>query len=194
MQLAWRFTEVLPETFERDREKVRGIRFPIVTPLPLTGQPTKPIDPRHIDGPFIYALFAETGAIKYVGVATEEYILSPLDRWIRPNKEKTRHYWAHGTNKKNGGVVVKMAEGLVSGEGPYSLYFTNYGRVVPRLQNRAASLGVPFGGFASVASGKLLEELEHALIYSLQPPWNERKRRSPPKSGILRIADYWNAP
>jgi hypothetical protein len=170
-----------------------GITFPVLAPLPNQGKPTMPTAARILPGPCIYALYANSGSIEYIGVATEEGLISPLDRWIRPNKQRTKDFWAHGTNKKSGGVVVKMAEGLSLAHGPYSLYYTNHDHVRGRLQARAASLKMHFAEFAAKAPGELLEELEHALIYSLQPRWNGAKRRSAPKSDILRIADYWNA-
>lgn len=192
LHLAWRFTEVLPGVFERDRAEARDKTFRIVGPLPAKGKETAPLEGQGLVGPYLYVAFDRNGAIKYVGKATEEGLTSPLERWIRPNREKTKWYWAHGTNKKRGKATVNwIAEALESGTGPVSLYFSNYRHFIDRIRVRSEVLRTPFSSLASLPPEKFIKNVEHALIYRFQPEWNEQNKKSPPSSLIVQCVDYW---
>ncbi len=194
LHLAWRFTEVLPGTFERDRKEVAGIKFPIVGPLPPYGKATPPLEGKGLTGPYLYVLFDQLGLIKYVGEATEERLTSPLERWIRPNKEKSKEYWAHGTNKKKQtATITHIAEGLNAGKGPYSLYFSNYRYFTDRMRVRSRSLGQPFTSTEALPPAAFIHAVEHALIYRLQPEWNDKKKKSPALKAVADCIDYWEA-
>jgi hypothetical protein len=193
LHLAWQFTEVLPGEFARDRAETRDKTFPIVGPLPNRGKETITLEGTGLVGPYLYVVFDRVGAIKYVGKATEEGLTSPLERWIRPNREKTKWYWAHGTNKKRGkATVIWIAEALKGGRGPLSLYFSNYRHFVDRIRVRSEVIGEPFSALASLAPESFIKDVEHALTYKFQPEWNVQNKKLPPRSSITRCVDYWH--
>ena len=169
LHLAWRFTEVLPGEFARDRAETRDKTFPLVGPLPNRGKETIPLEGEGLVGPYLYVVFDRGGEIKYVGKATEVGLVSPLERWIRPNREKTKWYWAHGTNKKTKATVTWIAEVLNGGNGPLSLYFSNYRHFVDRIRVRSEIVGAPFFALESLAPEDFIKEVEHALTYWTRP-------------------------
>lgn len=190
LHLAWRFTEVLPGSFEREREETRGIKFPILGPLPPNGSRTPPLEGQALSGPYLYVVFDGFGVVKYVGKATEKGLGSPLERWIRPDKITGREYWAHGTNKKKS-TVNWIADGLAAGAGPFALYFSNYRHFIDRVRAKSELLRQPFDCLAALTPEAFVDRLEHALIFGLQPEWNASRKRRPPDGSIAACGCYW---
>lgn len=193
-KVAWKFSELLPGEFERDRKEVAGIKFPVVGPLPTHGKQTPPFEGRELLGPYLYILVDARGQTKYVGVATESGLSSPIERWIRPDKAGTSEYWAHGTNKRKGkATVVWLKEGLLAGDGPYSLYFSNYAHLAADIKISTESRGGSYSPLQQLSAKKFIEDLEHALIFALQPEWNIQKRKTAPPPAMEAAAKHWYA-
>lgn len=194
LSLAWRFTDVLPGTFERDREEVAGIAFPIVGPLPTNANDTQPLEGASLVGPYLYVVTDGKGVFKYIGVATEAGLRSPLKRWIRPDKFGINHFWAHGTNKKRGKATVAwLAEGLTASEGPFELHFSNYRHFLAKMMAYATGKGIDGTELAKMSPKAFLEGLEFALIHRFQPQWNTQKKKGTPPTTISACAEYWLA-
>lgn len=193
-KLAWKFTGVLPGEFERDRKEVEGIKFPIVGPSPTRGKYTPPIEGAELSGPYLYILVDGEGHPKYVGIATESGLSSPIERWIRPDKFGTAEHWAHGTNKKKGkATVVWLKEGLLLGYGPYSLYFSNYAHLTSAIGTSIERAGGSYSPLQQLPAKQFIEDLEHALIFALQPEWNTQKKRTPPPPTMAAAVSHWYA-
>lgn len=158
--LAWTFSSVLPGTFQRNKQDFAGIDFPILAPLPAQGSRTEPVE-RHLgDGPYVYFVSDAAGRICYVGKCLEKTVLK---RWIRPGLGgPASHYWSH-TNQ-TAGCVRKIAEGIHTGNGPYTLHFTT-------LKAARAKLG------STVVPDMLepkaaIKSLEEHFIAAFKPAWN----------------------
>jgi hypothetical protein len=192
LYLAWTFTEVLPGTFQRDRKECVGKEFKIIGPLPkMRGKsPPLPIEGAHLDRPYIYFLFDARGTIAYVGKAVGDNLKTPLGRWVRPNKAHTAHFWSHGTNETKS-TVDQIADGLKAGEGPYKLYFSNHAYFIDRVRARSRAIGMPFHRLEALPPKEFIKVLEPALIYCLQPEWNEEEKDKRPAADIEACAAYW---
>ncbi len=160
--LAWTFNSVLSGTFQRDKKDFAGIDYPILAPLPLHGPKTAPVEQHLGQGPFVYFVSDATGRLCYVGKCLEKTVLK---RWIRPGLGgPAKHYWTH-TNK-TAGCVRRIADGLRSGSGPYSLHYTT-------LQAARTTLGhavVP----DTMTPKEAVKLLEEHFIATLKPAWNLR--------------------
>jgi len=136
----------------------------------------------------------QNGNFKYIGVATEAVLRSPLQRWIRPDKLGANHYWAHGTNKKRGKATVAwLAEKLNANEGPFELYFSNYRHFLAKMMAFGTNKGIEGAELEKMAPKAFLEGLEFALIHRFQPHWNTQKRKGIPPATISTYAEYWLA-
>lgn len=158
--LAWTFSSVLPGTFQRDKKAFAGIDFPILAPLPPQGSKTAPVEQHLGEGPYVYFVSDAAGRLCYVGKSLEKTVLK---RWIRPGLGgPASHYWSH-TNK-TAGCVRKIADGVRTGNGPYTLRYTTLqaartklgGTVVPDVLEPKAAI----------------KALEDHFIATLKPAWN----------------------
>ncbi|EIC30300.1 hypothetical protein [Methylomicrobium album] len=187
--LAWQFTDILPGSFERAREAVAGKKFPILGPRPDAGPSTQPLSNRNVKGPYLYAVYSQTGEIRYVGKALEKTVLY---RWIRPDKRTGQHYWSHGTTSGTKKATIEfIAEELLAGCKPVALYFAGYSQLVSLVQKRATAVGINSQEIAAIPAEQFAEQLENYLIYTLQPPWNSRGKTSPPNGILAKCGDYW---
>lgn len=191
-KLAWTFTEVLPGEFERDRREVAGRRFPIIGPCPTRGRDTPPLEGGELRGPYLYVVLDRSQSTKYVGVATEANLSSPIKRWIRPDKTGVTEYWAHGTNKKKGvATIAWLKEGLLAGSGPYNFYFSNFAHLHSAIKTANECHGGSFLTIQLLTPKQFIEELEHSLIFDLQPEWNTQKKKTPPPYVMAEAAKRW---
>jgi hypothetical protein len=190
-KLAWEFTTVLPGSFERDRKAVAGRKYPIIAPLPNNARNTLPIENRLARGPYLYSIYTQDGEIKYIGKASDETVLM---RWIRPDKSRTKYYWTHGTTSaKAVSTVEKIAEEISNSNGPVRLYFANYFELFTLVQQHCQVCSVDTSGIDAMQHDEFIKELEHYMIYTLQPLWNIQNKKKPPTSSIMQCGDYWNA-
>jgi hypothetical protein len=188
LKLAWKFSEILPGNFERDRKSVIGRKFPIIAPLPKTGSATLPLENSFASAPFLYFVYSSKCQIKYIGKSTEKNV---LERWIRPEKSSGIKRWTHGTTGKNKSTVEYIAEEIINGVVPVSLYFTNYEALLPQVLNRLYLLGICNSEIIAMSKEKFIEQLEHYLIYKFQPDWNVSKKNKSPSGVINNCGDYW---
>lgn len=147
--LAWRFTQLLPGTFKRNKAAFAHHDYPIIGPLPLHGSRTRPAEGSS-SGPYIYIVVDDQGSVCYVGKSQEE---SVLKRWIRPATDG-RYYWTHST--RGGGCVFNIAQGIGAGR-TYELRYTS-----------VASVAAAAGEEVS------LEQAERIMISALKPAWNSQ--------------------
>ncbi|MEJ8837630.1 hypothetical protein [Ramlibacter sp. AN1133] len=151
--LAWEFTHLLPGTFRRNKVEFAHHEYPILGPLPAQGPQTRPLESSPLEGPFLYFVVDDRGAVCYVGKSQEQTVLK---RWIRTGTGgPARHYWTHST--KSGGAVFRIAEGLRQGR---------------RFQLRYTALDeLRRAGW--VAAGVPLDAAERQAIATLHPRWNK---------------------
>ena len=188
LSLAWEFTEVLPGDFSRDRPAVRDKRFPVLGPRP-DGPSTQPRENAGAKGPFLYFVYGSSGDINYIGKADERTVLY---RWIRPDGRTGLHQWSHGTNSATKKATIEfIAEELRSGRSPVRLYFSAAESLRSELARRAAVLPEQLTELNALSSVELIDQMEHYLIYKLQPVWNVQRRIRPPVGLISRCGDYW---
>ena len=191
-KLAWRFTEVLPGEFERDRKEVIGVKFPILGPRPTHGKHTPPLEGKGLVGPYLYLVVDGAQTAKYVGIATESGLISPIERWIRPDKQGFTDHWAHGTNKRTGKATIAwVKDGLLTGLGPYSLYFSNHDHLTTAICTASAKQGGSSISLQQLSPKQFIIELEHSLIYALQPEWNTQKKKSLPPQSMAMAMRHW---
>jgi hypothetical protein len=188
LNLAWEFTEVIPGDFVRDRPLLRDKPFPIIGPQP-TGADTKPIDNAGAQGPFIYFLFNSLGEIMYVGKADERTVLY---RWIRPDARNGTYQWSHGTNSPTKKSTIEfISDELRAGRGPVRLHFSNITSLRGSVIKRAEMLGISLAELNTLSDKQFTNELEHFLIYSLQPELNIQRKKTPPVGLVSKCGDYW---
>lgn len=159
--LGWTFTHILPGTFKRNRPEFQHHDYPILAPLPPSGNKQTPIQGSGVPGPFIYFVVDSRNQVFYVGKSTEAHILK---RWIRPgNGGFAKHYWTHST--RAGGCVFNIAEGLRAGAGPFHLRFVQLTTLLAQFE---AELGLGCAKDTTTA----LANAERGLIHALKPVWN----------------------
>ena len=189
-KLAWEFTTVLPGSFERNREAVRGRKYPIIAPLPNNARKTLPIENSQVRGPYLYLVCIQNGEIKYIGKANDETVLM---RWIRPVKSSYKYCWTHGTTSTTRvSTVEKIADEISNSNGPVRLYFANYSKLFTLVQNHCQDCSVDPSEIEAMSQEDFIEELEHYMTYTLQPLWNIKNKNKPPTSSIKKCGDYWN--
>lgn len=190
--MAWEFTEVLPGSFERDREGFRGVKFPIIGPLPVAGYQTRVAENGLAKPPYLYVVYNHAGEIKYIGKGTDKSLESVLQRWIRPDKFSGKHYWAHGTNcKKKKTTIASIAEELARDMKPVRFYFASYERLFPLVEKRATALGYDVCQLSALQSQLFIRNLEQFMIYRIQPEWNAQDKKTLPMGPIAMCGDYW---
>ena len=188
-KLAWEFAAVLPGSFERDRNAVADRKYPIIGPLPDNAWNTLPIENKLARGPYLYSVYTQDGEIKYIGKATDETLLK---RWIRPDKSKTKYFWTHGTTSaKAVSTVEKIANEISGSNGPVCLYFSNYSKLFPLVQQNCKTCCVDPSEIEAMSHEEFIKELEHYMTYTLQPSWNVQNKKKPPSSSIMKCGDYW---
>lgn len=190
LNLAWEFTEILPGSIERNRKDSAGLEFPIIGPLPLAGYQTQAIENALAKPPYLYAVYNGVGDIKYIGVGTSKTLKTVLQRWIRPDKNSGSHYWAHGTNKKKA-TITAIAEDLAKGIKPIRLYFANYERLFPLVENRGNALGYDVREISELQPETFIDNLEQFMIHRMQPEWNIWGKRKLPVGPIAIYGNYW---
>ena len=159
--LAWEFSEVLPGTFKRNKKQFAHHNYPIIAPLPTKGSSTRPIQECQTAGPFIYFVLNGQGQVRYIGKSLEKCV---LQRWIRPDDSTPkRHFWTHST--ASGGNVFNIADGIASGDGPYTLRYSPLSSLLPIA-------GGQFGIQADEAEDEQLRKMESGLLDALRPEWN----------------------
>lgn len=160
--LAWRFDDVRPGTFKRNKAAFAHHSYPILAPLPSDGIKTVPIEIAKQSGPYIYFVCDAGGLVRYVGKSLEENVLK---RWIRPgNGGPATHYWTHSTEA--GGNVFEIARRIQAGE---SSHFDL--RYVPLAELTAEHL--EWLGIRRVDDPVAMAAfVEAALIKVIGPDWN----------------------
>ena len=159
--LAWTFTHLLPGTFTRNKQQFAHLVYPILGPLPTTKSKTQPTESHHGAGPFVYFVIDSSSRLCYIGKSQEACVLK---RWIRPgNGGPSTHYWTHSI--KGGGSVFNIAEGLLRGDGPFSLRVTT-------LDVLRAKLGAALGVDTATSAEDALKLFESHLIREMRPVWN----------------------
>jgi hypothetical protein len=193
MSLAWEFSEILPGTFERDRAKLAGRKFPIIGPLPDRGSDTRPKENKLASGPYIYAVYSAEAEILYVGKADEKTVLY---RWIRPNGlNRNEYYWAHGTTTKDPkklSTVEKIYNLLEAGRGPITLHFSHYQSLKENVIRKFTEQGRSTEILLSMKAMDFIKELEHCMIYQLQPEWNIQGKKKKPITVVAEHGNYWS--
>jgi hypothetical protein len=157
--LAWTFESVLPGSFRRNKQAFAGIDFPILAPLPSGNTATEPVEGANEVGPFVYFVSDRLGEVHYVGKSKEKTVIR---RWVRPGTGgPATHYWSH-TNK-SAGCVRRMAEGIRSGQGPFTLRFVSVAALPLHYLDRF---------FSRHPEPDVLESIEKGFISLLNPTWN----------------------
>ena len=192
MNLAWEFREVLSGYFERDRAKMIGRKFPIIGPLPDRGPDTQPLKNKLSRGPYIYAVCSSGGEILYIGKADEKTVLY---RWIRPDRRnKSKYYWAHGTtspNPKKESTIEKISKLLETESGPITVQFANYKTLKSAVQERFETIGQDATVVENMKAMDFIKDLEHCMIFYLQPLWNTQGKKKQPTSIVSKHGEYW---
>ena len=159
--LAWQFCDLIPGTFKRNKRQFAHLDYPILGPLPANAAKTKPIEQCPAEGPFIYFVHDGIGQICYIGKSKEKCVIK---RWVRPGLGgPSEYYWTHSTS--SGGNVFRIAEGLKSNAGPFSLRYTSLSSLLP---NYGPMFGISAGTDVDIA----LQRVEEGLIGLLSPKWN----------------------
>lgn len=157
--LAWQFDYVTPGTFQRNKKDYYGIDFPIICPLPSHGSKTPPLEGEGVSGPFIYFVIDRNLDVHYVGKSKEKTVVK---RWVRPdNGSIPTYYWTH-TNRK-AGCIRLIAEGIMSGNGPFQLRFISLEGLPSEYIVRFSSQYPQYDRLKSVETG---------FISILKPAWN----------------------
>lgn len=192
LDIAWEFTELIPGSFERNREKTGSKTFPIIGPRPTHGAKTQPKMCASATRPFLYVVYDANGVIKYVGSATASNLKTVLERWIRPSRGNSEHYWSHGSTSKNSKATIEhMAEGFVSGKGPYILYFSNYQKLFPLVKKHGVEKGISATALDSLLKEDFIIQLEKCFIFFFQPEWNSQHKKKKPICMLTECWDYW---
>lgn len=159
--IAWRFTDILPGTFKRNKADFAHHEYPILGPLPQFGGKTRPIEDCPSLGPYIYFVVDGMERVCYIGKSKEDCVVK---RWVRPGiGGPAKHYWTHST--KSGGSVFNIAEGLRRGEGPFTLRFVPLSELLPLY-------GMKFGILPIGTIDHALKRMEDCLVNELLPIWN----------------------
>ena len=162
--LAWRFENLLPGTFKRNKAAFAHLNYPILAPLPTLKTKTRPIEECGSEGPFIYFVLDGSEGVCYIGKSKEPNVIK---RWVRPGVGgPSSHYWTHST--QSGGSVFNIATGLRSGVGPFSLRYATLSSLLPVY-------GKKFGIITTTATSIALKVMEDALILALLPSWNNMR-------------------
>jgi hypothetical protein len=192
LKLAWQFTEVLIGTFERNREEVKGVRFPIISPEPSQIGETRPLENIGIT-PFLYIVYASSGRIKYIGKSNESELFK---RWIRPDTCGVRR-WTHGTTGKSvatgkvKATIEHIANELHAGNKPVSLYAASLSTLKLLVIDRCKILGIKSGDISKLSDKNFIKELERYLIWRLQPEWNTEGKTALSSQVLKECGDYW---
>lgn len=162
--LAWKFDEVIPGTFRRNKAEFAHHEYPIVAPLPTVGGRTAPLERSVALGPYVYFVLDSSELVRYVGKSLEKQV---IQRWIRPGVGgPATHYWTHST--RSGGTVFNIAQGILSGQSP--CFSLRYVPLAELDEVRRKRFGIGHGAVAAVA----VALAEQGLILELQPDWNCR--------------------
>ncbi|WP_210547058.1 hypothetical protein [Rhodoferax sp. PAMC 29310] len=169
--LGWRFTDLQPGTFKRDKADFAHMDFPILSPRPTHGPDTRPLEECEKSGPFIYFVIDRSGAICYIG-KTEE-VERPLYRWIRrklnePKNEPESYYWTHAT--KSGGTVFNIADGIRQAKGPYTFRYAVHSELIHFFGQRDELSH-------HMNSNQSLEVIERILTREMTPLWDGGKKK-----------------
>lgn len=188
LSLAWEFKEVIPGDFIRNRPSVSDRRFPILGPQPK-GRESVPLENAIAQGPYIYFVYSSLGEIVYIGKAYERTV---LDRWARPDARNGIYQWSHGTNSKTKKSTIEfISEELLAGRGPVRLFFADIMSLRKLVFERAQELAVSIDELNMLSVKFFTDELEHFLIYYLQPNLNIKHKKTAPKSLVNKCGDYW---
>lgn len=162
--VAWKFNNVLPGAFTRDRQEFKGIEYPIIAPLPTHKRKTPALESSRLSGPYIYFVTDDQAQVRYVGKSEEKLV---LHRWVRPGYGgPTTHYWTHAI--KSGGCIVNIANGL---KGGHSREYTL--RYVP-VREIPAEVFDELGLTHMTYPTSSLEDIEMALARLVRADWNKR--------------------
>lgn len=162
--IAWKFTDILPGTFKRNKVKYSHHNYPILSPLPLLKGKTRPIEECSTNGPYIYFVLNGNESICYIGKSEENCVIK---RWVRPGiGGPSSHYWTHST--ETGGSVFNIADGLRRGEGPFTLRYTPLSEILPIY-------GKQYGILSNETINNALKLMEDCLVNDLSPVWNIKK-------------------
>lgn len=160
----WEFSQLMPGTFKRNKKQFEHLTYPIIGPLPTHKGKTRPLEECGTNGPFIYFIVDETGAVRYVGKSHEDCV---LERWIRPdNSTPPRYFWTHSI--QSGGNVFNIAEGLCKRKGPFTLRYTTLAILMQIFGNQ-------FGIDDAENEKVQLKKMEGGLQDLFQPDWNKIK-------------------
>lgn len=156
--VAWRFNQVLPGSFRRNKAQFAHHVYPVLGPLPTNGRNTPAMERSRQAGPYLYFVCDEQERVRYVGKSLEDQV---LQRWVRPGVGgPSKHFWTHST--VSGGCVFNIAKGLQAGEsGHYTL------RYVP-----VREVGADVWRDLGVSTEVDLANAERAFIHALAADWN----------------------
>ena len=156
--VAWRFNQVLPGSFRRNKAQFAHHVYPVLGPLPTKGRNTPAMERSRHAGPYLYFVCDAQERVRYVGKSLEDQM---LQRWVRPGVGgPSKHYWTHST--ASGGCVFNIAKGLQAAEsGHYTLRYVPVGEV-----------GADVWRDLGVTAELELANAERAFIHALAADWN----------------------
>lgn len=156
--IAWKFDQVQPGTFRRNKAQFAHHAYPVVGPLPTHGRNTPALESSRDRGPFLYFVCDDQELVRYVGKSHEDQV---IQRWVRPGiGGPAKHYWTHST--AGGGCVFNIADGLKTGASRhYTLRYVPVSEIAQEVWMQLAT-----------ASAFDVARLERAVIDELSPDWN----------------------